>query len=692
VIGSSRRIIAFLVSRADAARDDKRFKEAAVLYGEALSLAPTRAGIHIQRGHMLKEIGQLPAAEAHYLAALRLRPADADLRFQLGHFYKVAGRIDEAKAAYEAAVDIKPNWAEPRDELARLENFGWRGSTADVDGPNPFEFGLDVDPGPRADLWNGRTAAEVARLVPSLAPRRYQEMLHPHEERVNIGRLGRYERTFWGNRRTLRGIEAVRGYCIASNPMLEIQVLLNGVGIYRGPLGKGHILKFETHKELRKKYVFNIWLDFSGFARGSHALELRFFDANEETRSFHDRVVIADPISEDAYPTSNALVSISRDDPRSIEEQVRARPSMVHSAKRSTFPDGVRNILVMRTDQLGDLVASIPALRRLREIFMGANIVGLLTSANADLARTLDLFNEIIIVDFPDDKLERRRLMTLDKQEDLRRQLAPYAFDIALDLAQSNVSRDLLPLAGAKFYYGTGGEHWPWLSADFIFNTHDRWNGMDNTPHSTKVRALVECLGTLVSTQAPIIRRDDLSREMLVPYGITGNRRYALLHAGARIEFSRWPHYPILARMLLEQTDLNIILMTDDQSARTTLPSELIEDKRFRLIDQRLSFDEFDALISFADVMAGNDSGPKHLASLRGTKVVTIFTARINWTEWGQENIGSIISRRVPCAGCAIFHDQDECGKEFVCVTDIKPDEVLQAMMGFIEQSTDAVA
>ena len=248
------------------------------------------------------------------------------------------------------------------------------------------------------------------------------------------------------------------------------------------------------------------------------------------------------------------------------------------------------------------------------------------------------------------------------------------------------MSRDLLLLSGAKFLYGTGGEDWPWLSSDFLFHTRDRWTRHDMTPHSTKVLALVETLGTLLKTSAPIVRRDDLDREILEPLGIGPDDRFAVLHAGARIGFSRWPFYPQLAQLILAQTDLKVVMMSENPSYRQSLPPELLRNDRFLFFDKRLAFDQFDGFLSFATVMVANDSGPKHLASLRGTNVVTIFSARINWTEWGQENVGVIISRRIPCAGCAILHHADECGKDFACVTDIRLQEVYDAMMVYVDQ------
>ena len=64
--------------------------------------------------------------------------------------------------------------------------------------------------------------------------------------------------------------------------------------------------------------------------------------------------------------------------------------------------------------------------------------------------------------------------------------------------------------------------------------------------------------------------------------------------------------------------------------------------------------------------------------------MVSLHSSRINWNEWGQELTGSIVSRKVPCAGCAIFHDEDECGKGFTCITRITAEEVFEAVSAWL--------
>jgi hypothetical protein len=63
-----------------------------------------------------------------------------------------------------------------------------------------------------------------------------------------------------------------------------------------------------------------------------------------------------------------------------------------------------------------------------------------------------------------------------------------------------------------------------------------------------------------------------------------------------------------------------------------------------------------------------------------------IYLARNNWSEFGHENRGYIISRRVPCAGCNVERDPEECGKGFACIVNITPEEVFRTAMEFVQR------
>jgi ADP-heptose:LPS heptosyltransferase/tetratricopeptide (TPR) repeat protein len=671
-----------MVKRADAARDAGQYRDAALLYSESLRLVPNKAGVHIQCGHMFKEAGDLASAGEHYLEASRLTPDDPDLSLQLGHYYRSLGRLEQAATAYERAIALKPGWAVPKAELEHLSDSGWRrriaaGLTAPDTGGNEAEpprpdFGLEVD-------QLGVTLAG-GRYIPELQPRPPADLLVPHGEFVEVKRLGRRERSHWGIFPTLRGVEAIRGFCVSATPAVEVQLLLNGQLISRSGVKGGYPLKYERDDPALRKYVFNIWYDFSDFAHGRYELELRVTDAKRRSRSRHEQIVVAPPLSEAEFPDSDGLVTVPPDDQRTLEEQIGARPSMIRPGRRALLKNPPRTVLVQRADQLGDMVVSIPALRRLREILPGARLIGLLSPANAELAATLDIFDDTIVVDFPDDKWERRRIMPLEVQQELRRKLEAYQFDMAIDLSENSSSRPLLLLSGAPFLFGFRSGEVPSLNVEIEGNTHDRMDGHEVVPHTNKLMGLIEWLGAMLRSEPNLAPRGDLGRDRLATFGLAEDERFIVLHDGARLQFSRWPYYRDLAAIILRETDLKLVMLTDDPGARAALPPELADSPRFHLADGRLAFDDFDALLSFCEVFVGNDSGPKHLASLRGAKVVSIHMARNNWNEWGQENGGYIVSRKVPCTGCLVWHDPEECGKDFVCITAIKPEEVYQAV------------
>lgn len=635
-----------LITRANAERDARRWQAASILYEEALRLVPGNPRFHIQCGHMHKEAGDYASAEHHYVAALKLIPDDPDLALQLGHFYKTTGRLDEAEQAYRHATALRPGWSEAEEELARVA--GAAGS---------LEAGTDFD-----------------ALAPELLPGSAAPASRTLREGIHVRRLGATRtRTRGGYRRVLRGIEAIHGFVISPAKLAEIVLALDGEIVLRSPLRHD-----SPSADRPDKHVFNVWHDFSDLPPGPRQAELRATDSLGITRIYRALIDIAPPLSEADHPGSDTIVGPLPPGAGSLEERINLRPSMVRPARRALLDRSPRAILVQRVDQLGDLVCSIPALRRLRDMFPAARIVLLVTAANVELARTIDLIDEVVVADFREEIGDGRKVMTLAAQEALSRELARYRFDLAIDLGETSGSRPLLHLSGAPFLYGFKDREFPWLTAGFELYTHDPGNHQEMAAHPRKLLALIEGLGAIAGGAGAPLPRPDLNRGMLAGYGLAPATRYAVLHAGARLAYSRWPGYAELARMLLDRTDLTVVVMGDEPLAG------LPDSDRLIPLFRRMPFDHFDALLGFCAVFVGNDSGPKHLAALRGAPVVSLHMARLNWNEWGQDVSGAIVSRRVPCAGCGIGGDAEDCGKDFACIRYIRADEVFAAMTALL--------
>ena len=122
--------------------------------------------------------------------------------------------------------------------------------------------------------------------------------------------------------------------------------------------------------------------------------------------------------------------------------------------------------------------------------------------------------------------------------------------------------------------------------------------------------------------------------------------------------------------------------------ARARLPANLAGSDRLVQIERRIPFGHFGALISFACVAVGSDSGPKHFAALRGTEMVTLFTARIDGRNGPRR-----MSARSSAGGCRAraaspFMTSRNADGNFTCIGDIAPREVADAVLRYAGTSS----
>jgi len=97
-----------VLAAADDAQGEQNWPTAARLYVKAIELHPEAVGLHMQAGHMLKEIGDFDGAFSHYQLYLEHHEDDPDIYLQLGHLFN--RRDDEigARTWYERLLQKVP--------------------------------------------------------------------------------------------------------------------------------------------------------------------------------------------------------------------------------------------------------------------------------------------------------------------------------------------------------------------------------------------------------------------------------------------------------------------------------------------------------------------------------------------------------------------------------------------------------
>jgi ADP-heptose:LPS heptosyltransferase len=548
-----------------------------------------------------------------------------------------------------------------RRRLYRLHLDGWT------------SHGVQSGEGPK--IGNGDPMLE---LMPGMFQVSTTTYLPERSECVDIVHLGWERRTSqWGDLPVLRGIEAIRVRVISMTPLLAMRVRFDGRTVCLEQARP--IIQSEQENE----YIFNAWFDSSALRAGLHELQLYLEELSGGYRIREELVFVDRPLGrDDAVRNSGSIVVLDASTPGlPLEERVKSLPSVVYSTRRYFCETPIRRVLVVRADQLGDFVVSIPAIHRLRDLLPDARFFGLVSPSAMELAQTSGFFEELFEVNMIYAPMEGRRYLSLHDQIELRRQLGKHSFDLAIDLSTGSDTRPVLRLSGAPITVGFKPHEFPWLSFGIDAVTRDAVNGRERVPHGTVITMLVDALGTLLRSQDTVKPPLPPNKGRLERFGIDEGEHYLLLHTGSRLLMKQWPltHYRELARLAIGATEMKIVMLVDTPSEAQEIETAGLPTDRFCVVAGRLPFAELDALVSHCAAMVGNDSGPKHLAASRGAKVVSVHMGQVNWQEWGQEGDGLIVTRHVPCYGCGIV-EAHECGKDLACLVHIRPEEVLTAV------------
>ncbi len=348
-------------------------------------------------------------------------------------------------------------------------------------------------------------------------------------------------------------------------------------------------------------------------------------------------------------------------------------------------------ILVFRIGQLGDTLASFPAIRAIRAAHPHVRLV-LLTDRQADRAAVTSwevfepagLFDDVCYLRVPS-----RLVDFVDASRQVRR------------------------LAPARLYYLPPMPRTPWqVARDRLFF---RWLcgisdivGLrppgpypvrDDTGHLVRVQGEAARLMGWVAPELPRTRAEqDDWRIHPAPDHYTkpgrllddaGFRDHDIvaLAPGSKMQATKWPEdrFERAGLALLHRfPDLRLVVVGGP--GEKPLGDRLCRawGDRAMNLSGALSVWESAAMLERCTLYVGNDTGTMHLAASVGTPCVAIFSARDNPGKWEPAGPGHIVLRHeVPCAGCMLETCIDH---DLACLKAITVDEVLIAIGDRLQQ------
>jgi heptosyltransferase-2 len=349
-------------------------------------------------------------------------------------------------------------------------------------------------------------------------------------------------------------------------------------------------------------------------------------------------------------------------------------------------------ILVRGTNWIGDAVMAIPAMRRLRQSFPGAEITLHTRSWAEGILRDADFIDQLLTFD-----------KTSSKIKDVVREsraLREKNFDIAVLLPNSFESALVAKLAGIpkRFGYAKDGRSLLLTSAvkvpewknmlHEVFYYMNLVSALENDQHAAPS-------GLIGPPPEPDLRvseeRRRAAREKLRGLGVGPvNKTIALGVGSTNSRAKRWPaeRYAALNDRIQEELGADVVLVGGP--AELDISQEVFDASRVKpvVLTGQTDLAEAVAILAEVDLLISNDMGLAHIAPAVGTKTLVIFGPTNPETTRPFSNDAVIIREGVDCSPCMLR----DCPIDHRCMTRISVDEVFEKAKASLEPSLSPVA
>ncbi|MFA5069625.1 MAG: glycosyltransferase family 9 protein [Candidatus Omnitrophota bacterium] len=339
----------------------------------------------------------------------------------------------------------------------------------------------------------------------------------------------------------------------------------------------------------------------------------------------------------------------------------------------------LKRILLVRTDRLGDLVLTTPAIKAVRGAYPDAHIAMIVRPYTEAVVKGNPYINEVIVYD----KLSRHRswFANFKFAMGIRRM----GFDAAVIFHPANRMHIAVFLAGIPRRIGYDNKL-GFLLTDAVKNTkrlgikHERDYAID----------MLKLIGIGQGEKELFFNIDsfskDRARSILAAEGIKDGDRFVVMHPGASCPSKIWPseRFAGLADTLIRNHGVKVVIVSG--KAKTDISCALSVQRSMHndpaMFTGTLDLGCLGAVIRRSALFISNDSGPVHIAVAAGTPVVDIFgraqpgLGPLRWGPLGARDV--VIHKDLGCGQACLAHD---CKKNFACLMSVSVDDVYRAIV-----------
>jgi heptosyltransferase II len=346
----------------------------------------------------------------------------------------------------------------------------------------------------------------------------------------------------------------------------------------------------------------------------------------------------------------------------------------------------IRNIVVLQTAFIGDVLLTLPLIQAAQKAFTGAKIDIVVTPRSHELFAGHPLVREAISFDKRGADRGLRGLLRVAKL------LRSRSYDLALIPHRSLRSAALALLAGVPMRIGFDTSAGRLLLTKSVAYRHDRHEIDRNLSllNAIDVEMPQRESPRLYPSEGDQKKVDRLLIELEV--GASGSM--VAIAPGTVWNTKRWlkERFSSLA-VNLDEAGLEVVLLGghEDESLCAEIRT-LSGSLHVYNTAGMLSLLQSAELIRRCKLLVCNDSAPMHLAAAVGTPVVAVFGATIPGFGFGPSGPLDVVveTQGLKCRPCSI-HGGEKCPiKTFDCMKDISYDRVFQNAMSVLSKASQA--
>ena len=334
----------------------------------------------------------------------------------------------------------------------------------------------------------------------------------------------------------------------------------------------------------------------------------------------------------------------------------------------------LRNILVVRTDRLGDVILTLPVCETLRNAVPSAHVTMLARTYVRPLLAGNALVDDVL---WDDDEQGKPKPFLA-----LRNELRAKRFDAAIIVRPTLRNALLAATARIPVRVGSGYRWYSGLMTDKVYE-HRKTAEHHELEYNLRLLAPLGMPVDPPETPHYGIRvPEDARREIravLESLGVEAGRKVVVLHPASGGSAREWPaeRFREVGVRLLSRGDVSVVVTGMPSEERTLRQVVTPGGPAFVSLVGRLRLVSLAALLERATLFISNSTGPLHLATALGTSVIGLFPPVLPMSamRWGPYSGNSAVFSGSGPGSCNRCSRKAPC----VCMLSIPVDQVAAA-------------